>query len=253
MKQAIKEGFILDVLQHYTPVESYYQLMKTVAEDPQVDFKGKAKAFTRTYGFLASILPYTNAGWEKRSIFLTFLTPKLPAPEEQDLSKGILEAIDMDSYRAEVQAKMAIALPDTDAEIDPLPSSEGGRKPDSELDHLSKILETFNEMFGNIEWKDTDKIGKIIVEELPVKVAADQSYRNAMRNSDKQNARIEHDNALERAVIDLLSDHTELFKQFSDNSSFRKWLSETIFTRTYHQEAGETISTRHLPPDLLSG
>ena len=218
--------------------------MKTVAEDPQVDFKGKAKAFTRTYGFLASILPYTNAGWEKRSIFLTFLTPKLPAPEEQDLSKGILEAIDMDSYRAEVQAKMAIALPDTDAEIDPLPSSGGGRKPDSELDHLSKILETFNEMFGNIEWKDTDKIGKIIVEELPVKVAADQSYRNAMRNSDKQNARIEHDNALERAVIDLLSDHTELFKQFSDNSSFRKWLSETIFTRTYHQEAGETISTR---------
>ena len=109
-------------------------------------------------------------------------------------------------------------------------------------------------MFGNIEWKDTDKIGKIIVEELPVKVAApNQSYRNAMRNSDKQNARIEHDNALERAVIDLLSDHTELFKQFSDNSSFRKWLSETIFTRTYHQGAGETISTRDLPPDLFSG
>ena len=34
-------------------------------EDGQVDFKGKAKAFTRTYGFLSSILPYTNAGWEK--------------------------------------------------------------------------------------------------------------------------------------------------------------------------------------------
>lgn len=30
-------------------------------EDGQVDFKGKAKAFTRTYDFLASILPYTNA------------------------------------------------------------------------------------------------------------------------------------------------------------------------------------------------
>ena len=30
-------------------------------EDGQVDFKGKAKAFVRTYGFLASILPYTNA------------------------------------------------------------------------------------------------------------------------------------------------------------------------------------------------
>lgn len=59
-------------------------------EDGQVDFKGKAKAFTRTYGFLAAILPYSNADWEKLSIFLNFLTPKLPAPEEPDLSKGIL-------------------------------------------------------------------------------------------------------------------------------------------------------------------
>ena len=70
-------------------------------EDGQVDFKGKAKAFARTYGFLASILPYTNAEWEKLSIFLNFLIPKLPAPKEEDLSKGILEAIDMDSYRVE--------------------------------------------------------------------------------------------------------------------------------------------------------
>ena len=42
-------------------------------EDGQVDFKGKAKAFERAYGFLASILPYTHAEWEKLSIFLNFL------------------------------------------------------------------------------------------------------------------------------------------------------------------------------------
>ena len=32
--------------------------------------------------FLASILPYTNAEWEKLSIFLNFLVPKLPFPPE---------------------------------------------------------------------------------------------------------------------------------------------------------------------------
>ena len=202
-------------------------------EDGQVDFKGKAKGFTRTYGFLATILPYSNAEWEKLSIFLTFLTPKLPAPEEQDLSKGILEAIDMDSYRVEAQATMSVILPDADAEIGPVPTSAGGRQPEPELDFLSNILKTFNEMFGNIDWKDADKIGRVIAEELPAKVSADKAYQNAMRNSDKQNARIEHDKALERAVIELLSDHTELFKQFSDNPSFKKWLSETIFSATY--------------------
>ncbi|MBF0192746.1 MAG: type I restriction endonuclease subunit R [Magnetococcales bacterium] len=202
-------------------------------EDGQVDFKSKAKAFTRTYGFLASILPFSNADWEKLSIFLNFLVPKLPAPKEEDLSKGILEAIDMDSYRVEARASMAIILPDTDAEIGPVPTGGGGGKPEPDLDFLSNILKTFNELFGNIDWKDADKIGKVIAEELPAKVAADKAYQNAMRNSDRQNARIEHDKALERAVIDLLSDHTELFKQFSDNPSFKKWLSETIFASTY--------------------
>ena len=204
-------------------------------EDGQVDFKGKTKAFTRTYGFLSSILPYTNAEWEKLSIFLTFLTPKLPAPKEEDLSKGILEAIDMDSYRVEVQATMAIALPDAVTEIEPVPTSGGGWKPEPEIDNLSNILKAFNELFGNIKWKDAEKIGKVIAEELPAKVASDKAYQNAIKNSDKQNARIEHDEALKRAVTEFLSDHTELFKQFSDNLSFRKWLSETNFRRTYFQ------------------
>ena len=39
MKQAIQEGFILDVLAHYTPVDSYYKLAKTVEDDPQFDTK----------------------------------------------------------------------------------------------------------------------------------------------------------------------------------------------------------------------
>src|SRR5687768_10716170 len=94
-----------------------WQSTERLDEDEQVEFKGNAKAFLRTYGFLASILPYTNAGWEKLSIFLTFLVPKLPAPKEEDLAKGILEAIDMDSYRAEKQAAMRIQLPDANAEI----------------------------------------------------------------------------------------------------------------------------------------
>ena len=32
---------------------------------------------------------------------------------------------------------------------------------------------------------------------------------------------------------DLMADPAELFKQYSDNESFRKWLSEMIFAMTY--------------------
>ncbi len=208
-------------------------------EDGQVDFKGKAKAFLRAYGFLASILPYTQAEWEKLSVFLNFLVPKLPAPVDEDLSKGILEAIDMDSYRVEKQAAVKIQLPDDDAEIEPVPTTGGGRIPEPELDRLSNILKTFNDQFGNITWTDTDRVHKLITEEIPSRVSTDAAYQNARKNSDKQNARIEHDKALLRVMTAVLKDDTELFKQFSDNESFRRWLTETIFGLTYPESSLE--------------
>jgi hypothetical protein len=66
---------------------------------------------------------YTSGEWEKLSIVLNLLIPKLPAPKEEDLSKGILEAINMDSYRVEKKAAMNIALADADAEIGPVPAT----------------------------------------------------------------------------------------------------------------------------------
>jgi len=208
-------------------------------EDGQVNFKGKAKAFTRTYGFLASILPYTHAEWETLSIFLNFLIPKLPAPVEEDLAKGILEAIDMDSYRVEKQAAAKIQLPDADAEIEPVPTTGGGHKAEPELDRLSSILKTFNDQFGNIPWTDTDRVHKLITEDIPTRVAADTAYQNARRNSDRQNARIEHDKALARVMTAVLKDDTELFKQFMDNESFQRWMKDTVFGLTYEPSGRE--------------
>lgn len=202
-------------------------------EDGQVAFKGKAKTFTRIYGFLSSVLPYTNAEWEKRSIFLNFLVSKLPAPKEEDLSRGILDAIDMDSYRVEKRSVQKILLPDEDSEIEPVPTTGGGHKPEPELDQLSNIIKTFNDQFGNIPWTDGDRVHRLITEDIPNRVAADGAFQNAVRNSDKQNARIEHDKALARVMTAVLQDDTELFKQFSDNEGFRRWLTDTIFGLTY--------------------
>ena len=203
-------------------------------EDGQVDFKGKAKGFVRTYSFLSCVLPYTNADWEKRSIFLNFLVPKLPAPEEDDLSKGILEAIDLESYRAEKQAMQKIMLSDEDAEIDPVPTTGGGYIPEPEMDQLSNIVRIFNDQFGNIAWEDADRVRHLITETIPARVA-DTAFRNAQQDSDKQNARIEHDKALVRVMTSLMKDDTQLFKQFMDNESFKRWLSDASFELAYGQ------------------
>lgn len=214
--------------------------LEELDEDGQVEFKSSAKAFLRAYGFLASILPYTNPEWEKLSIFLTFLVPKLPAPVEEDLARGILEAIDMDSYRVEKQAAVKIQLADSDTEIGPVPTSGVSGKPEPEMDKLSNIIKNFNDLFGNISWTDRDRVHKLITEEIPGRVAADKAYQNARKNSDRQNARIEHDKALGRVMTALLKDDTELYKQFSDNEGFRRWLTDMIFGITYESASASS-------------
>ncbi len=42
-----------------------------------------------------------------------------------------------------------------------------------------------------------------------------------MANSDRRNARIEHDKTLGRALADIIADRTGLFKRSSDDESFR--------------------------------
>jgi len=197
-------------------------------EDGQIDFKGKAKAFLRTYGFLAAILAYTNADWEKLSIFLTFLVPKLPSPKEDDLAKGILESIDMDSYRIEKQAVRMIQLPDADAEIEPVPPGGGGHKPEPELDLLSNIIKSFNEQYGNIDWNDADRVHRLITEDIPTRIAADSAFQNALKNT-PATARVEHEKALARAMLSVMKDDTQLFKMFSDNDGFRRWISDMTY------------------------
>ncbi len=216
--------FILD-----TCVANYNERLD---EGEQVEFKGDGKAFVRGYGFLGSILPYANPEWEELSIFLNLLIPKLPAPKEEDLSRGILETVDMDSYRAEKRETIAIALEDEDAEVAPVPADGGAGRPEPELDRLSSIVKTFNDMFGDIDWDDADRVARTVAE-LPGKVGADPAYRNAMRNSDRQNARIEHDQALNRAMQGLLRDNTELFKRFSDDPEFKRWLADVSFAESY--------------------
>jgi type I restriction enzyme R subunit len=47
MRQAIEEGFILDVLAHYTTYKTYYRLIKSIEDDPEVEKKKAAKALAR--------------------------------------------------------------------------------------------------------------------------------------------------------------------------------------------------------------
>ena len=210
-------------------VETY---RNELGEDGQVDFKGAAKGFVRAYAFLVQILPHKNIEWEKLSIFLNYLIPKLPAPIEEDMSKGILEVIDMESYRVEKQTAQKIMLDDGDAEIDPASASGGGYLPETDMTLLSVILNEFNNRFGT-EFTDADQVGELIVK-IPELVKANDAYHNVLlANTDPDNARVEHDRALDQVLVKMIQCSAELYKFYSENETFRHWLQNRSFTETY--------------------
>lgn len=176
------------------------------------------------------------------SVVAFYGTPSPGNPEAAKHSAANLLSVtrqlhfSMDSYRVEVKSTLDLALEDEDGVIDPVPTGAVGVRPEPEIDYLSNIIREFNELFAGVDWNDQDKVMREIAE-TPTRVAADQAYQNALKHSDRQNARIEHDRALDRVMLALMSDFTELFKQYSDNPDLRHRLSDRNFEEAY-QAAG---------------
>lgn len=64
-------------------------------------------------------------------------------------------------------------------------------------------------------------------------VLDDRKYQNAMKNSDEQGARLEAERASMQAILSIMADNIELYKQIQNNPDFKKWVLNAIFALTY--------------------
>lgn len=213
-------------------LDNCVEIYKELIIEEQIEFKSCAKTFVRTYNFLAAILPYGSVQWEKLAIFLNLLIPKLPSPKGDDYTEGLLEDVDLESYRVEAQETMRIQLENENGELNPIPVGTDVGIEVPELDTLTNILKEFHDAFGNIDWTDEDKIKKQISDVFE-SVSNDERYKNAMQYSDKQNARDESDRAAHEAVLKSMQSGLELFRAVQNNPSFKKWLFDSAFNATY--------------------
>jgi type I restriction enzyme R subunit len=208
-------------------LDSCVVLYNDLSPDEQIQFKGSAKGFIRFHGFLSAIRPFINTYWEALEFFLKLLIAKLPAPEDDDLSKGVLNAIDMDSYRTQKRQEQDIALIGN-VEISPVPAQMGGMTTDPEIEKLSNIVRDFNERFGT-DWTDADQVRRFLFEDLPRTVSRNPEYQSAREHSDTQNARITYEKKLVEAFQGHVFDQTELYRKFAEDPEFKKWLADTLF------------------------
>lgn len=205
-----------------------------LGEDAQIDFYVKAKSFFRTYAFLSKILSFSNVYWERLYWFLKFLIPKIKPEEIEDLAKGILEAIDLDSYRLTRTTQENIKLKGDD-ELDPTPPVMKGKKGELGFEELEAIINEFNTRFGIDNWSDDDKVKNFLFEQLPADFARDADTVNAVKNSDKQNAKITSDKKVEDLMQDVIFQYTDLYKKFTDDPDFKRQYLDFVFDKIWKQ------------------
>ena len=209
-------------------------------EDGQVDFKGKAKSFLRTYGFLAAILPYAYAEWENLSIFLTFLVPKLPSPRRRRPVEG-------DSPKPSTWTATAwrsrrcgtSSFPTRTPRSSRYRPAAAGRSRNRRWSGYPTSSGSSMIASATLSGRTLDKIEKGNFRRIAREGCRGQSlperddqFRPAERaDRTRQGFGTGHDRAISRTTI-------ELFKQFSDNDSFRRSLSEMVFAATYVGMAG---------------
>jgi type I restriction enzyme R subunit len=205
--------------------------------DKQIDFKIKVKSFLRTYSYLAKLLDFNNLYWEQLWWYLKYLLPKLTIEENEDLAQGIIESIDMDSYRPAKQGTEKISLVEDPGFVTPIPVTVGGGKSEPELDTLENILTAFNQRFGDIDWTDKDKVNEILTQQIPADMKADGKIMDAINTSpDKQNAKISSDKKVEELMQQYLFTQTEIFKKFSTDQDFQRRYKEFIFDTLWSQQ-----------------
>ena len=90
-----------------------------------------------------------------------------------------------------------------------------GCRLEPDIDQLSGVICDFKERFGAIEYPTKIGVTRFLFEELPEKIGANDRVQNALRNSDNQTPRIEHDRAVDGELLGSLADHTDLYPLYN--------------------------------------
>jgi len=195
-------------------------------EEHQADFRAKVKTYVRLYIFLSQIVEFENAYLERLYIFLNHLQNKLGGDTSVDLAQGILDNIDMDSYRLQLESTTNVVL-EQGEDLKPIPTEMRGGVNDPEIDRLSIILQTFNDRYGT-EFEDTDKVRKMAVN-VAEGVFNNEEMRNAYEFSDEQNSKITNDKIVSEEMLKHINDNFNLYKIYSDNDEARADINNMIF------------------------
>ncbi|ELW3221665.1 type I restriction endonuclease subunit R, partial [Campylobacter upsaliensis] len=190
------------------------------SDDEKTKFYTKAKVYLREYAFLAQILPFNDIELEKLSILLKMLIAKIVSPRTEDLAKGILNNVDLNSIRIILESKKDISL-SSNGELSPAEADDSSKK-EVELERLSNIVREFNTKFGSVDFGTNEKIAKELMD-LKDDIAKEQTFRDSL--GDEQNARRLFADIFKIQYLQFFKRNKDFFTQLDNKEEFKERVS----------------------------
>ncbi|EHN6894086.1 type I restriction endonuclease subunit R [Campylobacter upsaliensis] len=194
------------------------------SDDKKTEFYTKARVYLREYSFLAQILPFNDIELEKLSILLKMLIAKIVPPRTEDLAKGILNNVDLNSIRIILESKKDISL-SSNGELSPA-GADGSSKKEVELERLSNIVREFNTKFGSVDFGTNEKIAKELMD-LKDDIAKEQTFRDSL--CDEQNARRLFADIFKIQYLQFFKRNKDFFTQLDNKEEFKERVSNVIY------------------------
>ncbi|EAK0456353.1 type I restriction endonuclease subunit R [Campylobacter upsaliensis] len=194
------------------------------SDDEKTRFYTKAKVYLREYSFLAQILPFNDIELEKLSILLKMLIAKIVPPRTEDLAKGILNNVDLNSIRIILESKKDISL-SNNGELSPAGADDSSKK-EVELERLSNIVREFNTKFGSVDFGTNEKIAKELMD-LKDDIAKEQTFRDSL--GDEQNARRLFADIFKIQYLQFFKRNKDFFTQLDNKEEFKERVSNVIY------------------------
>lgn len=194
------------------------------SDDKKTEFYTKARVYLREYSFLAQILPFNDIELEKLSILLKMLITKIAPPRTEDLAKGILNNVDLNSIRIILESKKDISL-SNNGELSPA-GADGSSKKEVELERLLNIVREFNTKFGSVDFGTNEKIAKELMD-LKDDIAKEQTFRDSL--GDEQNARRLFADIFKIQYLQFFKRNKDFFTQLDNKEEFKERVSNVIY------------------------
>ncbi|MBS4281699.1 type I restriction endonuclease subunit R [Campylobacter vulpis] len=194
-------------------------------DDEKTEFYTKAKAYLREYSFLAQILPFSDIELEKLYILLKMLITKIAPPRTEDLAKGIVNNVDLESIRIILTGTSDISL-SSNGEVTPA-GADGSGKKEVEFESLSNIVKAFNDKFGNIDFGTDEKIANSLVK-LKDEIRENQTLKDSL--GDRQNSHKLFVDIFKSKYANFYLENLPFLEQLGDKQAeFKERVSSVIF------------------------